>query len=68
MHPNRLAQNKAFYIAVTFSPEEDAAEQSALMDFRLGCITRFSPCESEDQILPEAQRIWQEQQLSHASR
>jgi hypothetical protein len=68
LHPNRLAQNKAFYIAVTFSPEEDAAEQSALMDFRFGCITRFSPCESEDQILPEAQRLWQEQQLSRASR
>jgi hypothetical protein len=63
-----MAQNKASYIAVTFSPEEDAAEQSALMDFRFGCITRFSPCETEDQILPEALRMWQEQQLSRASR
>jgi hypothetical protein len=68
LHPTRLVQNKAYYIAVTFSPEEDAAEQSALMDFRFGCITRFTPCETEDQILPEALHMWQEQQLSRASR
>lgn len=68
LHPNRLAQNKAAYIAVTFAPEEEPAEQSALMNFSFSCITRLTPCESEGQILPEALVIWQEQQLSRPSR
>ncbi|MDP9052583.1 MAG: hypothetical protein M3O31_17960 [Acidobacteriota bacterium] len=68
LHPHRLAQSKAFYIAVTFSPDEDSAEQAALMDFDFSCITRFKPCESEGQILPEAFSMWQEQQLSSPSR
>jgi hypothetical protein len=68
LQPNRLAQGKAFYIAVTFSPDEDPAEQTALMDFNFSCITRFKPCESEGQILPEALRTWQERELSGPSR
>jgi hypothetical protein len=68
LHPNRLAQNKASYIAITFSPHEDPAEQSALMDFSFSCITRLSPCENEGEILPEALRMWQEQLLSRPSR
>jgi hypothetical protein len=68
LHPNRMVQHKASYIAVTYSPGEDSAERSALMDFHLSCITRLGPCESEGDILPEAQRLWQEQLLSRPSR
>jgi hypothetical protein len=68
LHPKRLVQNKEFYIAVTFSPDEDPAEQSALMDFRFDCITRFRPCESQADILPEALRLLQERQLSGPTR
>jgi hypothetical protein len=38
------------------------------MRFNLACITRFRPCESEGEILPEAQRLWQQQAFSAASR
>jgi hypothetical protein len=65
LHPNRMVQHKASYIAVTFSPQEDAAEKSALMDFRFDCITRFSPCESHAGILPEALRMLEERQLAN---
>jgi len=40
-------------ITVYFMPQEDASERSALMDFRLSCITRLSPCLSVGDILPE---------------
>lgn len=68
LHPNRLVQHKATYVAVTFSPAEDPTEQAALMDFRFSCITRFRPCESEGDILPEALQMWQEQLLPRPSR
>jgi hypothetical protein len=64
LHANRFVQHKDFYTAVTFSPEENSAEQSALMDFRFNCITRFQPCESQADILPEALRMLQERQLT----
>jgi hypothetical protein len=68
LYPNRLAVRVKTYIDIAFSPAEDPAEQDALMRFNLACITRFRPCESEGEILPEAQRLWQQQAFSAASR
>jgi len=48
-------------ITVQFLPQEDPSEQTALMDFRLTCITRYSPCRSQSDILPEALRILQQE-------
>jgi len=63
-HPNRMVQHKASYLALTNAPEEDPGEKAALMDFHLACITRLRPCESPAQILPEAQRLFDEQKLA----
>jgi hypothetical protein len=68
LHPNRMVQHRDSLVAVTFSSEEDPAEQTALMDFHFSCITRLRPCENEADLLPEAMRMWQEQVLSRASR
>lgn len=65
LHPNRLVQHKEAYIAVTYSPEEDKAEKSALMAFHFDCITRFRPCENGGEILPEAQRMLEERLLTN---
>jgi hypothetical protein len=59
-HPNRMAQHLKGYLQVSFSPDEDPSEQSALMNFQFSCITRFRPCESEAEILPEGARMLQE--------
>jgi hypothetical protein len=66
--PNRLALHVKTYIDIAFSPAEDASERAALMNFNLACITRFQPCESEGEILPEGQRLWQQQVFSTPSR
>jgi hypothetical protein len=41
-------------------PEEQATVLEALMDFRLYCITRFSPCLQESEILPEGSKLLEE--------
>jgi len=61
LHPNRTAQHVKTYLDLTFSPEEDPSEQSALVSFRFNCITQFRPCEHESDILPEALRILHDQ-------
>jgi hypothetical protein len=68
LYPNRLALRVKTYIDITFSPTEEPFERAALMDFNLACITRFRPCESEGDILPEGQRLWQQQAFSAPSR
>jgi hypothetical protein len=59
-HPNRMAQHLKGYLQVTFSPGEDPAEQSALMDFSFSCLTQLRPCETEAEILPEGARMIQQ--------
>lgn len=67
-HPNHTAQHVKTYLDISFSPEEVPSEQSALMDFRFNCITRFRPCHNQSDILPEALRMLQEPPLSAPSR
>jgi hypothetical protein len=43
-------------VMVRFKPDESPAEQAALMDFHLSCITKFFHCHSEREILSEG---WQ---------
>jgi hypothetical protein len=47
-------------ITVQTLPQEDAAERAKLMDFTTSCITQFSPCLTQSQILPEATRVLQQ--------
>jgi len=61
LHPNRMTQQVKTYLDNSFSPEENPAEQSALMDFRFNCITQLHPCESEGDILPAGLNLIQEQ-------
>jgi hypothetical protein len=68
LHPNRSALRVKTYLDIQFSPTEDDAEKAALMDFNLACITQFRPCESHGEILPEGQRLWQQQVFSTPSR
>jgi hypothetical protein len=68
LHPNRSVLLDKTYLDIQFSPAEDSAEHAALMDFNLACITRFRPCESEGEILPEGQRLWLEHVFSTPSR
>jgi hypothetical protein len=68
LYPNRLAIHVKTYLDIAFSPAEDASERTLLMDFNFSCITRFQPCESEGAILPEGQRLWQQQAFSTPSR
>jgi hypothetical protein len=57
-HPFRIARNMKgpYGVMVKFKPDEAPAEKAALMDFHFSCITKFSPCHSEREILPEG---WQ---------
>jgi len=61
-YPYRTARNMKgpYGLIVTFLPQEQAGIRTALMDFRLYCITRFSPCLSEEEILPEGAKLLQE--------
>ncbi len=62
--PNRLARAYPYGLNASFSPDEEAAEQALLMDFRFSCITQLAPCEDVSSILPEAWRtLQQERQL-----
>lgn len=63
-HPYRSVRDWMVGLRVSFTPEEDPYERTALMDFRLSCITRFHPCMSESDLLPEGWRILQEQENS----
>jgi hypothetical protein len=60
-YPYRRIQNfeGPYGITVYFMPQEEAGERAALMDFHLTCITRFSPCLSQGDILPEAWKMAQ---------
>jgi hypothetical protein len=70
LHPYRRVRNwkGAYGVTAQFLPQEDPAEQTRLMDFQFTCITRFSPCLSEGDILPEAQRNLDEQEHSPGTR
>jgi len=63
-HPFRAAHfaKGPYGLRVTFAPEEDGAEQAALMNFQFECMTRFTPCRSEGDILPEGWRLMQEEE------
>jgi hypothetical protein len=67
IHPFRVAHfSKGPYgLTITFTPQESAEEQSALMDFQLNCLTRFIPCRSEGEVLPEGWRLMREQESTH---
>jgi hypothetical protein len=70
LHPYRRVRDYhgPYGITVTFLPQEDAAERAALMDFNLSCITRFSPCVDERQILPAVAPDLQQQKQSPPTR
>lgn len=61
--PNRMAKfmKGPYGLEITYTPDESPAERAALMDFRFSCLTKFIPCESEGQILPEGWRTFQGQ-------
>jgi hypothetical protein len=63
-HPYRRVLNfKGPYgITVQFLPQEDTSEQAALLDFHFSCITQFTPCETEGEILPAAWQDLQDQE------
>jgi hypothetical protein len=56
---HRIARNQKgpYGVIVTFLPAEEAAERAALMDFRMSCLTRLSPCLNESEILPEGANV-----------
>ena len=62
LHPNRDARNlKGPYgVKITFAPDEQTDVRDALMGFRLDCVTRFSPCLQESEILPEGAKLLEE--------
>jgi hypothetical protein len=70
LHPYRQVRNwKGPYgVTVQFLPQEDSSERALLMDFQFACITQFSPCLNEGDILPEAWRNLQEQEHSPGTR
>jgi hypothetical protein len=70
LHPYRRIRNwKGPYgVTVQFLPQESSAEQALLLDFQFSCITRFSPCLNQGDILPEAWKNLQEQEHSSGTR
>lgn len=64
----RTARNMKgpYGLGVRFLPTEDVAERAALMDFRMSCLTRLSPCLNEGEILPEGANVL-EQTLARRS-
>jgi len=52
-HPNRSYRLK-FGLETIFTPQEAPEIKQTLMDFQLSCITRWSPCLNEGDILPVA--------------
>jgi hypothetical protein len=61
-HPYRRARymKGPYGLEISFLPQENPSEKAALMEFRFSCITRFVPCESEGEILPEGWKMLQE--------
>jgi hypothetical protein len=68
LHSDRMVQAYPHGMNVMFSTEEDPSEQALLMGFRFSCITQLRPCRDEGEILPEGERMLQEQQLSPGTR
>jgi hypothetical protein len=55
MHPDHgLYMTNRENLIVTFTPEENANERAALMDFHFDCITAFRPCADRARLLPAA--------------
>jgi hypothetical protein len=54
-HPNRGFIQRRTILEASFTPEEDPAEQTALMDFHFDCITRWVACSSGEELLPRAE-------------
>ncbi|UWZ82764.1 hypothetical protein [Occallatibacter riparius] len=44
-------------LSISFMPQEPADRQAQYMDFRLSCISQFTPCNQESQILPAASEL-----------
>lgn len=63
-HPFRVLHNQKgpYGVLVTFTPEESLAEQEALMNFQFSCLTRLLPCLYEGDVLPESDRMLEEEQ------
>ena len=55
-------------VVVSFDRREAAAEQNALMDFRLDCVTRLIACRDESDILSEGKRLLLERDAAWQSR
>lgn len=53
-HSNRSYRFRQVGFETIFTPQEAPEIKRALMDFQLSCITRWSPCVSEGDILPWA--------------
>ncbi|HEY3704674.1 MAG TPA: hypothetical protein VGL22_06395 [Terracidiphilus sp.] len=58
-HPYRTVRRikSPYGLRINFMPQEPAAQKQQYMDFRLSCLTRFSPCQSESNILPAASEL-----------
>jgi hypothetical protein len=63
-HPFRIVRNQKgpYGVLVAFRPEESSSEQSALMNFQFSCLTQFSSCRSECDILREGWQMLKDQQ------
>ena len=44
-------------LSISYIPQEPAAQKKSYMDFRLSCISQFTPCSQESQILPAASEL-----------
>jgi hypothetical protein len=54
-YPNRGFIQRRIRLEASFTPEEPPEEKAALMDFRLECLTRWSPCMNRKEMLPRAE-------------
>lgn len=55
-HLNRGFVQARIRLVANFTPAESVQEQSALMDFRFDCITRWRACSSRGELLPQAEK------------
>jgi hypothetical protein len=46
------------FIGSHFSPFADPVIVNQLLDFNLGCLTRYHPCEGVDELMPSAWRLY----------
>jgi hypothetical protein len=58
-HPYRVVRRikSPYGLRIHFMPQEPAAQKSQYMDFRLSCVTQFSPCHRESDIFPAASEL-----------